>query len=56
MDPTSTREVEDSPDTTRKPYRKPKLEIYGDLRAITQSNATGAKSDGMTGASMQQTN
>lgn len=56
MDPTSNREVEDSPDAARKPYRKPKLETYGDLRAITQSNAKGAKSDGMAGASMQQTN
>jgi hypothetical protein len=56
MDPTSNREVEDSPDTARKPYRKPKLEIYGDLRAITQGNAAGAKADGMAGAGMQKTN
>ena len=25
----------------RKPYQPPRLEVYGDLSAITQSNATG---------------
>lgn len=32
-------------ESTKKPYEAPKLFVYGDIREITQSNATGKKSD-----------
>jgi hypothetical protein len=30
----------------RKPYEKPRLEVYGDLADIAQSLSSGTKSDG----------
>ena len=30
----------------RKPYQKPRLEVYGDLADITKSQAAGTKNDG----------
>ena len=32
--------------TPRKPYQKPRLEVYGDLADITKSQAAGTKNDG----------
>jgi hypothetical protein len=35
---------------TRKPYRRPELRVYGDLREITQTtSAMGSKMDMSTG-------
>jgi len=30
----------------RKPYQKPRLQVYGDINTITQAKATGGLSDG----------
>jgi hypothetical protein len=30
----------------RKPYQKPRLQVYGDLSAITQARTTAGTSDG----------
>ena len=40
-------------ETVRRPYTKPQLQVYGDLRALTNTvGATGAK-DGSPTANMQ---
>jgi hypothetical protein len=31
----------------KRPYQKPRLRVYGDLRTMTMGNVTGKKSDGM---------
>jgi len=36
----------------KKPYHAPQLTVYGDIREITRSGATGTHGDGMTGAGM----
>jgi len=30
----------------RKPYQKPKLRVYGDVRTMTMGNSSGKKADG----------
>jgi hypothetical protein len=35
----------DSEKDARKPYVKPQLQIYGDLRQITQATSAGKKND-----------
>lgn len=34
---------------SKKPYQKPQLQVYGDLREITQTFAMNGKMDGGTG-------
>ncbi len=40
----------------RKPYHQPKLEEYGDLRAITHSRTTGTNIDGGMAVGLSKTN
>lgn len=35
---------------TKKPYAKPKLYVYGDIRTITQSVGSGAVTDAAPGS------
>jgi hypothetical protein len=37
----------------RKPFRKPRLQIYGHIRAITQSTMGGNVQDAMEGTGMR---
>jgi hypothetical protein len=48
-------QVPPDPNRPRKPYQQPKLQVYGDLREITQSHATGMKMDGGMGGGMNKT-
>lgn len=39
--------------SAKKTYRSPALHVYGDVRAMTSSTASGGTSDGMGGLNMQ---
>jgi hypothetical protein len=47
-----------SPETNRakKPYQQPKLQVYGDLREITQSHMMGMAMDGSMVMGLNRTN
>ena len=38
-----------NPKQSKRPYRKPQLQVYGDLREITQTFAMAGKMDGGAG-------
>jgi hypothetical protein len=38
-----------NPSRSRKPYRKPQLQVYGDLREVTQSTLLGMTQDSSKG-------
>jgi hypothetical protein len=40
----------------RKPYQQPRLQVYGDLREITRSHATGMNMDGAMVVGLSKTN
>ena len=40
---------------SKKPYQQPQLQVYGDLREITQSHMTGPNKDGAKGKGMNRT-
>jgi hypothetical protein len=48
-------EIKTGPHKVKKTYHSPVLHLYGDIRAMTQSVAAGAKADGMSGLAMQKT-
>ena len=51
MNSSQRAHVEQNTTSKRKPYVKPQLQIYGDLREITQTVGEHAAADGGTGKS-----
>ena len=46
---------DEDPKTPKRPYERPRLVTYGDVRTLTQSNLTGQKAD-KGGAQKNRTN
>jgi hypothetical protein len=44
-----TPEKQHRQNTQKKPYAEPRLQVYGDIRAITQTSSTGMGMDGASG-------